>query len=488
MDGARAAQARIRRANARPIDPSGAYVLYWMHAYRRMDHNHALDHALRLGEELGKPVVVYEGLRLDHPYASARLHAFVLEGMRDNARDAERLGLSYWPFVETPERPGRGLLRKLAARAAVVVTDDFPAYIIPDQIAALATKTDAAVVAVDGNGVAPLALLGAPAPSAAVMRRRIHSLFVEAFAHRAAPRPRVPRVARARLDPPFEPWDLGDAGETARALPLRNAVPIVAGMPGGSHAARTRLDRFVRTKLRGYAEHRSEPLPPGEAFASGLSPYLHFGHVSAEAIVARVLDAAGVAIPEGLHADERGTKGFFGVDADVCAFLDELVTWRELGYHWMRHRRADTASLARALPAWATATLREHAKDRRAFLYDRAELEAGATHDPIWNAAQRELVATGTIHNYLRMLWGKSVLAWSKTPEDAYATLVALNDTYALDGRDPNSFSGILWCFGLFDRPWPERAVFGKVRAMTSASTANKFDLDAYLAYVASLG
>jgi deoxyribodipyrimidine photo-lyase len=180
--------------------------------------------------------------------------------------------------------------------------------------------------------------------------------------------------------------------------------------------------------------------------------------------------------------------GFFGEDPDVKAVLDEALTWRDVGFQWHWTRRADTARLESALPPWALATLRAHAGDKRAFVYARDEWEAGATHDPLWNAAQRELVATGTIHNYLRMLWGKKVLEWSRTPEEAYATLVHLNNKYALDGRDPNSWTGILWCFGLFDRPWaPERKVLGVLRYMSSDNTARKFRLDPYLDYVKGL-
>lgn len=181
-------------------------------------------------------------------------------------------------------------------------------------------------------------------------------------------------------------------------------------------------------------------------------------------------------------------RGFFSDDADVDAFLDETITWRDLGYHWHRHRGDDVKSLATALPGWAMETLSAHAGDERRPLYAAEQLEEGATDDPIWNAAQRELVATGTIYNYLRMLWGKKVIEWTATPERAYELLVHLNNKYALDGRDPNSWTGILWCFGLFDRPWgPERRIFGKVRYMSSRNTARKFELDRYLDYVASL-
>jgi deoxyribodipyrimidine photo-lyase len=202
-----------------------------------------------------------------------------------------------------------------------------------------------------------------------------------------------------------------------------------------------------------------------------------------------VLATTGDWSPAVLKAHAVGRReGFFCRDADVASFLDQALTWRDLGLHWHRARHADTVRLATALPDWARATLAAHAADRRAYIYAPAQWEAAATHDPLWNAAQRELVATGTIHNYLRMLWGKKVIEWSRTAEEAYRTLVHLNNKYALDGRDPNSYTGILWCFGLFDRPWaPERPVLGRVRYMSSENTARKFKLGPYLDYVASL-
>ncbi len=170
------------------------------------------------------------------------------------------------------------------------------------------------------------------------------------------------------------------------------------------------------------------------------------------------------------------------------AFLDEALTWRDVGFQWHWTRRQDARSLDTALPGWALATLRAHQRDARPFVYTPEEWEAAATHDPLWNAAQRELAATGVIHNYLRMLWGKKVIEWSRTPDEAYRTLEHLNNKYALDGRDPNSYTGILWCFGLFDRPWaPDRPVLGTVRYMSSDNTARKFRMKPYLAYVESL-
>ncbi len=482
-------QARLRRLNEAKTNPAGAYVLYWVQAYRRLDHNHALDYALRCASEVRKPLVVFEGLRLDYPWASRRLHRFVLEGMRDMAAAAATLGLSYWPYVETPQQPARGLLRKIADRAALVVTDDFPCFVVPGQSAALARQTKAPVVAVDGNSIVPLSLLGAAVGAAAHLRPRIHKAFAEAWGYRATRRPAVSPAAREPVEAPFEVWDPGRLEESLDSLPLDRSVPEVPGTVGGSRAAKARLREFLKKRLAGYAENRSSPTGPAEGHASGLSPYLHFGHIAIEEVAEAVLATTGDFRPEELRIHNRGKReGYFSDDADVNAFLDEALTWRDVGFQWHWTRRADTESLERALPGWAQATLRAHADDKRTHVYTPEEWEAGATHDPLWNAAQRELVTTGTIHNYLRMLWGKKVLEWSRTPAEAYQALVHLNNKYALDGRDPNSYTGILWCFGLFDRPWaPERPVLGVLRYMSSDNTARKFKLGSYYEYVNGL-
>ncbi len=482
-------QARLRRLNERSSRGERDYVLYWMQASRRLERNHALDYALRCAEELGRPLVVYEGLRLDYPWASRRLHRFVLEGMTANAARAEALGLNYWAWVETARGEGRGLLSGLARRACLVVTDDYPCFIVPGQSAALARKVDVAVVAVDSSCLVPLSLLGPPVSAAAHLRPRLHKAFAEAWTHQAARQPRVKDVARRRVRAPFDVWQARDLDAFLEQLPLDASVPALSATPGGSPAARRRLRRFLAKRLEGYAEGRSQPRSPEEGHASGLSPYLHFGQISIEEVAQSVLATTGDWSPDELRIHNRGKReGYFSDDCDVNAFLDEALTWRDVGFNWHWARRADTRGLDSSLPAWALATLGAHAADERPQLYAPEELEAGATHDPLWNAAQRELVATGVIHNYLRMLWGKKVLEWSRSPDEAYRTLEHLNNKYALDGRDPGSYTGILWCFGLFDRPWaPERRVLGRVRYMSSENTARKFDLAPYHAYVAKL-
>ena len=414
-------EARLRRLNDRPSRSQGDYVLYWMQAYRRLERNHALDYAVRCAEEAGRPLVVYEGLRLDYPWASRRLHRFILEGMQANARQAETRGLNYWPFVEKTPSGGRGLLSRLSERACLVVTDDYPGFIVPGQSQALASRVEVPVIAVDSNSVVPLSLLGAPVGAAAHLRPRIHKAFAEAWPHQAAKRPRGRAVVRESVEAPFDLWQARDVAGFVDGLPLDSGVPPVAGTPGGAPAARKRLRQFITGRLEGYAEERSPPRSPEEGHASGLSPYLHFGHISIEEVVEAALATTGDWSPDELRIHNRGKRqGFFCDDPDVNGFLDQALTWRDVGFNWHWSRYEDARSLERALPAWALETLGAHAGDERPWRYTPEELERGATHDPLWNAAQRELVATGGMHNYLRMLWGKKMLEWSPTPAQAY--------------------------------------------------------------------
>jgi deoxyribodipyrimidine photo-lyase len=476
-------QARLRRLNEVRIAPAGDYVLYWAQIYRRLERNHALDYALKCAEELGRPLVVYEGLRIDYPWASRRLHRFVLEGMEANAARAAELGLNYWPFVEREKGEGRGLLRRLSERAALVVTDDYPCFVVPPQAEALARRVEVPVFAVDSNSLVPLSLLGPAVSAAAHLRPRIHKALAEAWLHRAAAKPRLSGAATKRRKAPFETWKAKSVAAFVDALPLDPSVPVVAQTPGGTPAGRARLRGFVRKQLRGYAEARSEPRSPAEGHASGLSPYLHFGHLSVEEVAETVLATTGKWSPGELRLHNRGKReGFFCDNPDVNAFLDEALTWRDVGFQWHWSRRRDTASLETALPAWALATLGAHAGDPRPRIYSAEEMENGATHDPLWNAAQRDMAARGKMHGWLRMYWAKKILEWTRSPEEAIATALALNDRYELDGRDPNGCVGVLWSIGgLHDRPWGERPVFGQVRYMSFEGARRKFDAAAYV-------
>ena len=513
--------ARVRLLNDSPVNRRGGYVLYWCQMVRRLRANHALDYAGQKARELGKPLVIYEGLKRNYPWANARTHTFMLQGMRDQLAEARRLGIHYWPFVETPTDSGRGLVAKLCQEACLLITDDYPQFIIPAQTRAVARMVPIPVVAVDGNGIIPLARLGAPVAAAAHLRPRMHKLFAEAWQNRAATEPELHPPALKPIDPPFPLWQPpADLSLFVKRLEVDASVPAVPE-EGGVFAARAQLEDFIRHKMPRYAKKRNNPDDPRRNAASGLSWYLHAGHIGIQEVCESVLGSNWT--PEQLNLRTRNKDDFFCRDDNINSFLDEAITWRDVGYHWHYCRNRDLTAnaavgpwkswqasgeawpsfnfqrfdfsplspegtLAQVLPAWAQENLVRHASDRREHLYDLAQFEAAQTHDPLWNAAQRELVLTGRMHNYLRMLWGKKVLEWSETPEIGYRILEHLNNKYALDGRDPNSYTGILWCFGLFDRPWPgDRPVFGSIRYMSSQSTAKKFDLDPYFDYVDSL-
>ncbi len=499
--------ARIRKVNEKPKNTQGDYVLYWAQISRRFDRNHSLDFALHLAKQLKKPLAIYEGLRIDYPWACARHHQFFLEGMRDNQRHAKELGLNYWPFVETPGTPAKGLLKKLAQKACAVVTDDYPAFVVPGHTAALEKQIDVAFYSVDSNCFVPLNLLGPAVSAAAHIRPRIHKLFAEAWEHRASQEPDFSAIVRKEIEPPFKLWNSEQSlPEFIDKLSFTTKIHAPKGVEGGPVAGRLVLEEFVDAKLKRYSEERNNPDAPRKVAASRLSPYLRHGHVSIQEIIEKVLLSKGEWTPEKLNLEHRGKReGYFVKDPNVNSFLDEAITWRDVGYHW-HYRRNETLGpcrvsyhdldgeripsyydLASTLPAWAMKSLNDHTPDTRENTYTLQEFENGDTHDELWNAAQKELVVTGRIHNYLRMLWGKKVLEWTENPLTAYRILEHLNNKYAIDGRDPNSYTGILWCFGLFDRPWFERDIFGVIRYMSSDNTAKKFDLDGYYKYVGGL-
>jgi deoxyribodipyrimidine photo-lyase len=476
---------RLRTVNQRPVRPEGEYVLYWMIAARRTRSNFALQHAVAEAARLGRPLVILEALRCNYPYASARLHRFLLDGMAANARALAGRPVVYHPYVEPAPGAGKGLLPALGSQACLVVTDDFPAFFLPHMIAAAAEQLPVRLVAVDGNGLLPLRAPGHPFATAYALRRFLQNNLPEHLAHPplADPLARLPLLPPTPLPdeltqrwPAAEPRLLsGDAALLAR-LPIDHSIPPTT-LAGGQQAARQRLEEFTTLRLAGYAEARNHPDLDA---ASGLSPYLHFGHVGSHEVFQAVAAQQGW-VPHDLSPRADGRRaGWWGMSASAEAFLDQLVTWRELGFNACTHQAGEATWCN--LPEWARQTLTSHTHDPRRYCYSLDEFRTAATHDPLWNAAQRQLLGDGSIHNYLRMLWGKKILEWSPTPQDALAVMVELNDRYALDGRDPNSASGILWCLGRYDRPWgPTRPIFGTVRYMSSDNTRRKVRLTGYL-------
>jgi deoxyribodipyrimidine photo-lyase len=476
-------ESRLRSANQAPVNVGGDYVLYWMISARRRQSNFALQRAVERARELGRPLLVMEALRCGYQWASDRMHAFILQGMQDNAVAFARAGVTYYPYVEPAPGAARGLLQALAKNACCVVTDEFPCFFLPRMVAAAATRLEVRLEVVDGNGLMPI--------------RSTDRLFLRAVDfRRALQKTLLPHLDDSPVGDPLRRYDLGVARvpktvaqawpratesvlgagpEALHALPIDHEVAPVA-MRGGSKAASQRLRDFLDARLVRYGD-RSQP---DANSASGLSPYLHFGHISPHEVFAAVVKQQQWS-KEQVSEQQRGQRGWLGMDEPAEGFVDQFVTWRELGFNFTS-RRDDYAEFD-SLPEWARQTLAQHELDARPFTYSLDEFDQSQTHDALWNAAQRELRETGVMQNYLRMLWGKKVLHWTRSPREAMAILIELNNRYALDGRNPNSYSGIFWVFGRYDRPWgPRRDVFGAIRYMTSDSALRKLRLKGYLA------
>lgn len=455
-----------------------------MTAHRRLSSNFALQRAVEAALELGRPLVILEALRCDYPWASDRLHRFVTDGMAEHARALADEPVTYFPYVEPARAAGRGLLAELASDACLVVADDYPCFFLPAMTAAAARKVAVRMEAVDSNGLLPMRSTERTFTTAFSFRAYLQRMLRSALRDWPAridfsklPKPR-PLPARVRKRWPAMPLRALEAPERLLAsLPIDHAVAPVATR-GGSRAARATLRRFVARGLSRYIADRNHPDVAG---TSRLSPYLHFGHLSAHEVFDAVMTAERWTTRK-LSARAGGRReGWWGASANAEAFLDQFVTWREVGFN-MCATRPDDYWLYESLPGWARATLARHSLDRRAYLYTQAELEGAVTHDEIWNAAQRQLVRDGWMHNYLRMLWGKKILEWSPSPEHALDAMAAIMNRHALDGRDPNSWSGYLWTLGRYDRAWgPERPIFGKVRYMSSVNTRRKLRLKAFL-------
>lgn len=475
---------RIRLLNDRPLKPAGKRVLYWMTAHRRLSSNFALQRAVEAAQDLRRPLVILEALRCEYPWASDRLHRFVIDGMAEHARALAGEPVTYFPYVEPARGAGRGLLAALASDACLVVTDDYPCFFLPAMAAAAARKVAARMEAVDSNGLLPMRATDRTFTTAFSFRAHLQRTLRDAIRDWPA---RIdfsrlpggkPLSALVRERWPATPSRTLEAPERLLAsLPIDHTVAPVETR-GGSRAARATLRRFVARGLSRYIDDRNHPDVAG---TSRLSPYLHFGHLSAHEVFDALMTAERWTTRK-LSARAGGRReGWWGASANAEAFLDQFVTWREVGFN-MCATRPDDYWRYESLPGWARATLARHSRDRRAHLYTQAELEGAVTHDEIWNAAQRQLVRDGWMHNYLRMLWGKKILEWSPSPEHALDAMAAIMNRHALDGRDPNSWSGYLWTLGRYDRAWgPERPIFGKVRYMSSANTRRKIRLKAFL-------
>ncbi len=437
---------RIHERNRMPINPRGGYVLYWMQQSQRLHWNHALEYAVQKANELRLPVLVVFGLTAHYPEANLRHYTFLIEGLIDVAEDAPRRGVR---FVVREGSPAEVCLN-FAKDAALVVMDAGYLRIQRQWRERVAENSPCLCVEVE----AVWFVSSREEYAAATLRPKIHRYLRQFLIPlEQVPVAICPTTRGDELSPPTTAQELRGL---LTLLPVDRSVSPSPTAHGGTKRALMLFSEFVEKKLPVYHERRNDP---AEDLGSGLSPYLHFGQIS----------PLYVALEVARHNDSPG----------AAAFLEQLIVRRELSFNFVTHNpRYDSYD---CLAHWARQTLALHAADPRPALYTLEDFELAQTHDPIWNTCQQELVAFGTMHNYMRMYWGKKIIEWSRSPEEAFAVALYLNNKYQLDGRDPNSFAGVAWCFGQHDRPWPERPIFGKVRYMNEAGLRRKFDVQRYI-------
>ncbi len=453
---------RIQLLNQRDFRADAEYVLYWSQMNRRVTSNHALQFAAELANERDLPLLVYEAITCSYPFANDRFHTFLLQGVPDSARELKALHIGFAFYLRRRHKDSNAMLYRMAEKAAAVITDDYPTFVARTHNASVPAKLDVPYYVVDASCIVPMRCMEKREYAAYTIRPKIKKLLPKYL--EPVPSIKMKHPFRGTI-PDFHTIVIErNIPELVATCEIDHTVPPSTTFTGGSAAGQRHLRHFLEDNLRKYANGRNEP---SKHVTSDLSPYLHFGHVSA-------LDIA-------LQAKEYAKAH----DLIVDEFLEELIVRRELAFNFAHFaERPDSLS---NLPEWARGSLRKHAADTRDPLYSRDQFEKAATYDALWNATQKEMLLRGKIHGYYRMYWGKKIIEWSKTCQDALETMIHIHDKYAIDGRDPNTFTNILWCFGLHDRPWGERPVFGMVRFMSLDGMKRKTDVDAYIQEIAEL-
>jgi len=436
-------------------DPEGNCVVYWMQRAQRAQDNPALDVAIHAANQLKKPVVVFFAPVPFYPRANLRHYRFMLDGLPDLAQalTARRVGFVLRTY------PDHGLLKFCRqVRPAMVIGDENPLRETERWRVQVASRLRVPFWTVDADVIVPSKLLLKEQFAARTIRPRIRALLPQFLVQQTRLEAQVRWISPPRLR------SLSPHEDLLAGWKLDRSVPPAPGWEGGSKRAAQALREFVGAGLADYPEARNRPEQDG---TSRLSPYLHFGQIGPLAIAGAVQRS---------HAPARAKE----------AFLEQVIVRRELAVNFVRFN-PDYDSME-CMEPWAQRSLSEHGRDRRALVYSEEQLEQGLTHDPLWNAAQKQMVLTGWMHNYLRMYWAKKILEWSPSVGAAYERAVRLNDRYELDGRDPNGYAGIAWAIvGKHDRAWAERPVYGKIRYMSLASTGRKFDSKQYIEQMAQL-
>ncbi|MEM4247777.1 MAG: deoxyribodipyrimidine photo-lyase [Candidatus Nanoarchaeia archaeon] len=438
----------FKTLNNLPENNSGKYVLYWMQSAQRSICNPALEYAASQANRYSKPLVVFFGITTEFPEANLRHYTFMLEGIAELAISLQKRGIKFVVKVCKPEIEAA----ELAKNAVLAILDFGCLRIQKEWRANFAKIIPCKAIQVETESVIPLETAADKEMfSAAQLRRKIIPLL-----HRFLKPPPEIKLNCPCTEFNFNGLDMKNLATVLKNLKVdKSVLPVSEFFKGGESEAEKKLEIFISHKLSAYAKFANNPELD---FCSNLSPYLHFGQISPVRIACAV-------------------KKFSG--ESVERFLEELIVRRELAMNFV-HYNANYDSFA-CLPDWAQKTLDKHSKDKREYVYSLEAFEKAQTHDKYWNAAQNEMLCTGKMKNYMRMYWGKKILEWSSSPQEAYKIALYLNNKYELDGRDANGFAGVAWCFGKHDRPWTERNIFGMVRYMNAKGLEKKFNMTAYL-------
>lgn len=429
---------------------------------RRVEFNHALLYAVEIANRLSLPVLFYEGLTCTYEYANGRLHTFILQAVPETARRLKKAGIGYAFYLRRKRESRNDVLYQLAKYAAAVVTDDYPTFIARRHNARVPDKLDAAYYVVDSSCVVPMQEIPERQYAAYTIRPRIHRLLPK-YLH--APDALKVKKRFSGGIPDFHTQVTDEnIPELVRSCEIDHSVSPSLSFRGGTLTAQKLLKYFLENNLRRYAQERNEP---SEHATSHMSPYLHFGQISSLEIA--------LATQEYAHHHKL----------IASEYLEELIVRRELAFNYTRH--VDDPQNLKNLPEWCQQNMRKHARDKRNPAYTPRQIELAETYDELWNATQKEMILRGKIHGYYRMYWGKKIIEWSPAYQEAVDTMVHIHGKYALDGRDPNTYTNILWCFGLHDRPWPERPIFGKMRYMSLEGMKRKTNTRAYIEEIAEM-
>ena len=436
---------RIKKLNNYP-PTGGDYVLYWMQASPRSHYNHALEYGINQANSLKKPLLVYFGITGNFPEANGRHYNFLLEGLRETQISLRDRGIK---LIIRLCPPPEGLI-ELAENASMVIVDRGYLKIQREWVQNAASIIQCPFHQVETNVIVPVETASPKDEySAATLRSKINkrlSDFLVPLKKR--------NLLKNSLDISVDSVPLDDINSLIQRINVDVDVKPADKYEGGTKSAIIFLNDFLKNKLHKFEERND----PSRDYSSHMSPYLHFGQISPLYIALEVLKTKSVGIN---------------------AYLEELIVRRELAMNFVFYN--ENYDNLNCLPEWAQKTLSKHSKDIREYLYSFDELENAQTHDPYWNAAQKEMMSTGKMHGYMRMYWGKKIIEWTSNPEEAYDIALALNNKYELDGRDPNGYAGVAWCFGKHDRAWKERDIFGKVRYMNANGLRRKFKIDHYV-------